>query len=116
MIPNGQEIIFDGHKVVFESTTYQCRGCFFENRDSCPDCDGGIWVEDNPSPWHTGTPTEEGWYLCQTKGRKGSYLPSVLRWNGEIWTSKSKRPLVLMDVVAWQRIEPYTEKEDVYKG
>lgn len=60
---------------------------------------------DNENPWHTGTPTEEGWYVCQTKGRKGSYLPSVLRWNGEIWTSKSKRPLVLMDVVKWQKIE-----------
>ena len=57
------------------------------------------------NPWHTGTPTEKGWYLCKTKGRKGSYLPSVLRWNGEIWTSKSKRPIVLMDVVKWQEIE-----------
>ena len=66
MIPNGKEIIIDGHKVVFESTTYQCRGCFFENRDDCPDCDEGIWVEENPNPWHTGTPTEGGLYLVVT--------------------------------------------------
>lgn len=46
MIPNGKEMTWNGHYLVFESTTYQCRGCFFENMGSCPDCDEGIWVED----------------------------------------------------------------------
>ena len=64
MIPNGKQIIIDGHNLTFESEPSDCRGCFFENRDSCPDCDEGIWVEEG-SPWHTGTPTEEGWYLCK---------------------------------------------------
>lgn len=25
-----------------------------------------VW-NNRPSPWHTGTPTEEGWYLCKLK-------------------------------------------------
>lgn len=64
MIPNGKEMNWNGHHLVFESTTYQCRGCFFEDKDECPDCDEGLWVEENPSPWHIGKPTEQGWYFC----------------------------------------------------
>ena len=78
-----------------------------EKLRQCPWC-GQEYMDEADEPqnnWHTGTPTEEGWYLCKTKGRKGSYLPSVLRWNREIWTSKTKRPIVLMDVLAWQKIE-----------
>ena len=93
MIPNGQEIIFDGHKVVFESTTYQCRGCFFENRDSCPDCDEGIWVEEG-SPWHTEPPTEKGWYVCKMRGTdlyETEYFTGA-NWNEEI-------------IEKWQKVE-----------
>ena len=70
MIPNGKEMNWNGHHLVFESEPDRCRGCFFADKDSCPDCDEGAWVED--SPWCTGIPTEEGWYLIKYK------------WNGEI--------------------------------
>ena len=48
-----------------------------------------------PSPWHTGTPTEDGWYLCERKkyeyrkyfvyrfkdGEWDYFLPeNILRW------------------------------------
>ena len=66
MIPNGKEMDWHGHKLVFESENDQCRGCFFADKDECPECDEGLWVEENPSPWHTGTPTEGGLYLVVT--------------------------------------------------
>lgn len=53
MIPNGKKMDWNGHNLTFESTTYHCRGCFFENKNECPDCDEGIWVEES-SFWHTG--------------------------------------------------------------
>ena len=113
MIPNGKEITIDGHKVVFESEPSDCRGCFFENRDSCPDCDEGIWVEEG-SPWHTGTPTEEGcFYALQCKGHihpepyygvvvNGKF--SAISWDGDLM------PLP-PDLIAWQKIEPYKETD-----
>lgn len=113
MIPNGKEIIIDGHKVVFESTTYQCRGCFFENRDSCPDCDEGIWVEEG-SPWHTGTPTEEGYYLCHIQfysedyesDEEGYDIPYWFK-NGS-WEGNDEN----VRIIAWQKIEPYEASKE----
>ena len=84
MIPNGQEIIFDGHNLTFESDPSVCRGCFFEDRDSCPDCDEGIWVEEG-SPWHTGTPTENGYYLCKVFYDKETENDMrILEWVNEL--------------------------------
>lgn len=105
----GEHIRIDGVEYVAEEANDRaCDSCALAKSNKCYliPCDGVI-LESVDSNWHTGTPTEKGWYLCKTKGRKGSYLPSVLRWNGEIWTSKTKRPIVLMDVVEWQKIEPY---------
>lgn len=96
MIPNGKEIIIDGHKVVFESEPSDCRGCFFENRDSCPDCDEGIWVEEG-SPWHTGTPTEEGWYLIKYKHNGG--IRYIAMENPSKWV------FINDDTLRWQKIE-----------
>lgn len=47
MIPNGKEMTWKGHHLVFESEPNPCRGCFFADKDECPDCDDGAWVEDN---------------------------------------------------------------------
>ena len=63
MIPNGKTMNWHGHHLTFESEDDWCRGCFFADKNECPDCDDGAWVEDNPNPWHTGTPTEEGEYV-----------------------------------------------------
>ena len=112
MIPNGKEMDWDGHHLVFESTTYQCRGCFFEDRGSCPDCDEGLWVEENPSPWHTGKPTEEGFYLLTFPNELGFADYCVGYWNGEkilirdAWEGEEVKP------IAWQKIEPYKETDN----
>ena len=47
MIPNGKEMTWKGHHLVFESEPNPCRGCFFADKDECPDCDEGAWVEDD---------------------------------------------------------------------
>ena len=66
MIPNGKTMDWHGHKLVFESENNPCRGCFFEDKGECPECDEGLWVEE-PNPWHKGEPTEEGWFLIAYK-------------------------------------------------
>ena len=68
MIANDTKMEWCGHRLYFLSETSPCEGCFFSDKDSCPDCDEGIWVEEKPSLWHTGTPTEEGWYVCKLRG------------------------------------------------
>ena len=47
MIPNGKEMTWKGHHLVFEAEPDPCRGCFFADKDECPDCDEGAWVEDD---------------------------------------------------------------------
>lgn len=110
MIPNGKEMDWDGHHLVFESTTYQCRGCFFEDRGSCPDCDEGLWVEENPSPWHTGKPTEEGWYLLALTTKVFNDKPFCVAYmDGNHWLGINDFYILVDDVSAWQKIEPYKE-------
>ena len=42
--------------------------------------------------WETGTPTEEGWYLCAWKMGDG-YVYAVGKWTGGEWfTSMSAEP------------------------
>jgi len=60
----GKRMEYEGHHLRYQS---DCEGCFFDGKESCPDCDMGIWIEEKPSPWHTGKPTEEGWYLIKIK-------------------------------------------------
>ena len=52
------------------------------------------------SPWHTGTPTEEGWYLleCNIGNSDGTYYATD-HWNNEVgyWTVNR--------VIRWQKIE-----------
>jgi len=102
MIPNGKQIIIDGHNLTFESEPSDCRGCFFENRDSCPDCDEGIWVDEG-SPWHTWTPTEEGWYLCAY----GDNFYCANYWQGGTWKNQWGGTLL-----AYQKIEPYEASKE----
>lgn len=52
------------------------------------------------SPWHTGTPTEEGWYLleCGIGNSENTYFTTDY-WNNEVgyWTVNR--------VIRWQKIE-----------
>lgn len=118
MIPNGKEMTLKGHRVVFESEPAPCRGCFFADKDSCPDCDEGIWVEESPYSWHTGTPTEEGDYLCWVKGsfgiKHGLYYNRCKykdgNWFDDEVTNYNLKNLCFQ-VIAWQKITPYKREE-----
>ena len=107
MIPNGEKIIIDGHNLTFESEPSDCRGCFFENRDSCPDCDGGMWVEEG-YPWHTGVPTEDGDYLVKLDVGHNVYPYYVLKWYKGGWYSHYYMDYPACpqhSVLKWQKIE-----------
>lgn len=56
-----------------------------------------------PSPWHTGTPTEEGDYLLLVD--KGMPRYTLGRWSGH-WEFPNQD-----FVIAWQKIEPFKESE-----
>lgn len=106
MIPNGTTMEWHGYKLVFESEKDPCRGCFFEDKAGCPDCDAGIWVEED-SPWHTGTPTEEI--------KENDWYTFVYKCYGEIRYITIKEPsfwyFTNCDTLAWQKIEPYKETD-----
>ena len=66
------------------------------------------------SPWHTGTPTETGWYILCLYNKGNWYHPHFyvadfysevdgkMYWsNDEDWSEYT--------IVAWQKIEPYKE-------
>lgn len=53
------------------------------------------------NPWHTGTPTEEGWYLLAY----GDNFYCANYWQGNSW-----RHVWGGTLLAWQKIEPYKEK------
>ena len=116
MIPDGTTMNWHGHKLVFESENDQCRGCFFADKNECPDCDEGAWVEDNPNPWHTGTPTEEGWYLLYIHGvfdDKDRYIYEADYYGKDyygsmVWAYKDEEWRD-WEVVAYQKIVPYKE-------
>lgn len=63
-----------------------------------------IMIELDDTPWHTGTPTEEGWYLQRIKSKNNITYDTDYYENGD-W----KYPCVFREIVAWQKIE---EKED----
>lgn len=60
-----------------------------------------------PNPWHTGIPTEEGWYLIAYKYLDGIRYTTDLLIDGR-WTFHPPNE----NVIALQKIEPYKEKED----
>lgn len=46
----GDTFEFEGHKLILKEIN-ECYGCFFEEKGSCPECQGkGIWVEDDKTP------------------------------------------------------------------
>ena len=60
-----------------------------------------------PSPWHTGTPTEEGVYVIKISNRP--YFPYTLAtWVNNEWLTKEIQ-IPIEDYVAWQKIEPFKE-------
>ena len=84
MIPNGKKIDWHGHNLSFESEPSGCRGCLFANKNECPDCDEGIWVEEG-YPWHIGIPTEEGEYLIKYRYPQNGLKHDVVQYPAPIW-------------------------------
>jgi len=63
-----------------------------------------------PSPWHTGTPTEEGWYLIAFNYE----FEEGVRYTTDYFKDgKWAFPMVrdISKLRAWQKIEPYKETE-----
>ena len=63
------------------------------------------WNERNN--WHTGTPTEEGWYLQRIKSKNMISYDTDYYENGD-W----KYSCALREIIAWQKIEPYKEEKN----
>ena len=102
----GKRMEYEGHHLRYQS---DCEGCFFDGKESCPDCDMGIWIEENPSPWHTGTPTEEGWYLLHYPECKEQPY-ELAQWNGEHFVAVKPFHAIIVRIEAssvpyWQKIE-----------
>lgn len=71
------------------------------NTGRCDTEDEAITKWNNrPSPWHTGTPTENGWYLleCNIGNSDGTYYATD-HWDNEVgyWTVNR--------VIRWQKIK-----------
>lgn len=90
----------------------KCNSCG-GSTESFTDDDSAIeaW-NTRPTPWHTGTPTEEGWYLVaftynHDEGVRYTtdYLMSDGKWAFPIVNDLAK-------VEAWMPIPPFEEKED----
>lgn len=70
-------------------------------------------IEIPESPWHTSTPTEEGWYIVAYKPYNRDDIGfgyDVFQFNGGCWYDSNGNwtdPFM----VAWQKIEPFKESE-----
>lgn len=81
---NRELIDHNGKKLMFVATANECDGCYFGNKKSCPECDGGIFVElPDFWPWIEGYPEEEGWfvieYVCTYEPYKGKRTYRTVR-------------------------------------
>jgi len=88
-----------------------CNQCNSTTDDYFDDEKGALeaWNK-RPSPWHTGTPTEDGWYLVWMGAINGNFheRPAVVPFENGDWASH----LVSNTYVAWQKIEPFEASTD----
>lgn len=77
----------------------KCNSCG-ASTESFTDDDSAIeaWNK-RPNPWHTGTPTEEGWYLLAFI-EDGRMIYDANRLRNGIWEC-----WLLGDILKWQKIE-----------
>lgn len=63
--------------------------------------------------WHTGTPTEEGWYLLALTTKVFNDKPFCVAYmDGHHWLGIDDFYILVDDVSAWQKIEPYEASEE----
>lgn len=71
------------------------------------------WWNRRPSPWHTGTPTEEGYYLVHLKKYyyKDTCGYMVAKWERNWWRTINVGSYWNLEeeIDAWQKIDPYKE-------
>ena len=66
-----------------------------------------------PNPWHTGDPIEEGDYYIAFRNFLGADVEyGWATWDGKGWDINFMGWLLSNEILAWQKIEPYKEKED----
>ena len=61
-----------------------------------------ILIELDDTPWHTGTPTEEGWYLLHVRGTIPFRVAYMRNWQ---WLSTDDSRIRTDVVIEWQKIE-----------
>jgi len=64
------------------------------------------------SSWHTGTPTEEGWYIVHVKSDLIDKPFDVIKFKEGKWWDYLEDVLEVVSndyIIAWRRIEPYEE-------
>lgn len=106
----------------------QCQSCFAlieepwlsEDSEEVKKYDGDVaeatyqrvikrW-NNRPTPWHTGTPTETGWYvICFREDGTDDYCVAV--WDGKRFIIRDAWDVNIVPT-AWQKIDPYKEKQD----
>ena len=60
----------------------------------------------NDNPWHIGTPTEEGWYLCFVAFRKEKEpYPMAYKWEKERGFLVTDDWVATEPILMWQKIE-----------
>lgn len=79
---------------------YAEMGDFISNEDAIR-----MW-NTRPNPWHTDTPTEEGWYLLHVRGTIPFRVAYMRNWQ---WLSTDDSRIRTDVVIEWQKIE---ENED----
>ena len=62
------------------------------------------------SDWHTGTPTEEGYYLCHVQFNSEDYESDEEGYDLPYWFKDGSWNDESVRVIAWQKIEPYVEE------
>lgn len=95
-----------GMYVTYQQSVYiRCRKCNSTSDDYKTTEEAENAWNKRPNPWHTGTPTEEGWYLCAYD--TDIYLANY--WVGSGWLKQYRAEGIdcRQGLVAWQKIEPY---------
>ena len=62
------------------------------------------------NPWHTGTPTEEGDYICAFRQSDDSIEYGWCEWDGNGFDILCDYDPLVTPIVAWMPIPPYKDK------
>ena len=99
----GGEAIVRGSIVTYDHVA--CRKCNSAMLGDTKEEAIAKW-NNRPSPWHTGTPTEEGTYLVFIDNSFLNYV--LVYWYNDVgWGIDNPS-----DVIAWQKITPFEDSKE----